>query len=156
MGASGPALSAGVSFSIGAAVLIALWIKNRLRLKHVRSGWLQLTRLKRLLNIGYPAAIEQGVMQIGFFIFLTLIGNFYGTEAFAAYNIGVNLLTVCMTVGFGFAIAGATLVGQHIGADDQAGATRSGWRAMRLAMLTMSSLGFLLIRRFQGGRWRTL
>ena len=85
--------------------------------------------MKRLLDIGYPAALEQGVFQFGFFIFLMLIGNFYGTEAFAAYNIGINVLQVCMTVGFGFSIAGSTLVGQHLGAGDPDAAARSGWRS---------------------------
>ena len=74
-----------------------------------------------------------------------LIGNFYGTEAFAAYNIGVNLLAVCMTVGFGFSIAGSTLVGQHLGANDHDGAARSGWRSMVFAIISMGSLGLLII-----------
>src|SRR5690606_21061848 len=102
-------------------------------------------RLKQLLDIGYPAAVEQGVFQVGFFAFLMLIGNFYGTEAFAAYTIGVNVLQVCMTVGFGFSIAGSTLVGQHLGAGDHAAASRSGWRSMNLAMLTMGALGAVVI-----------
>ncbi|MFU8817574.1 MAG: MATE family efflux transporter, partial [Pseudomonadales bacterium] len=63
----------------------------------------------------------------------------------AAYNIGVNLLMVCMTVGFGFSIAGSTLVGQHLGANDHAGAARSGWRSLWLAMIAMGSLGLLVI-----------
>ncbi len=50
-----------------------------------------------------------------------LIGNFYGTQAFAAYNIGVNMLNICMVAGFGFSIAGSTLVGQALGADDPDG-----------------------------------
>jgi Na+-driven multidrug efflux pump len=93
------------------------------------------------VDIGYPAALEQGVFQLGFFIFLIVIGNNYGTEAFAAYNIGVNILAVCMTVGFGFSIAGSTLVGQHLGAKDFAGAARSGWRSMWLAIVSMGCIG---------------
>ena len=85
------------------------------------------------------------MFQIGFFIFLMLIGNFYGTEAFAAYNIGVNLLMICMTVGFGFSIAGSTLVGQHLGAKDHEAAARSGWRAMWFAVLSMGALGGLIM-----------
>jgi putative MATE family efflux protein len=145
LGVAGAAISIGISFTVGAMVLLGLWVKNKFRVKHVGGGWWRRHRLKALLDIGYPAAVEQGVFQIGFFIFLMLIGNFYGTEAFAAYNIGVNLLTVCMTVGFGFSIAGSTLVGQHLGANDHAGATRSGWRSMGLAMLAMGSLGAVVI-----------
>ncbi len=150
LGVAGAAIALGISFSVGAVVLLGLWVRNKFRVKHVSGGWWRRHRLKQLLDIGYPAAVEQGVFQVGFFAFLMLIGNFYGTEAFAAYNIGVNLLTVCMTVGFGFSIAGSTLVGQHLGASDHAAATRSGWRAMWLAMVIMGSLGALVVYYSQG------
>jgi putative MATE family efflux protein len=144
LGVSGAAIAAGISFTVGGSVLLLLWVRNKFRVKHVRSGWWRRARLRRLLDIGYPAAVEQVVFQVGFFAFLMLIGNFYGTEAFAAYNIGVNLLQVCMTVGFGFSIAGSTLVGQHLGANDHDAATRSGWRSMNLAILAMGGLGLVI------------
>jgi Na+-driven multidrug efflux pump len=50
-----------------------------------------------------------------------------------------------MTVGFGFSIAGSTLVGQHLGANDHDAATRSGWRSMWLAILAMGALGLVVI-----------
>ena len=85
---------------------MGLGVRQKFRVKHVASGWWRRQRIRALLDIGYPAALEQGVFQLGFFIFLILIGNFYGTAAFAAYNSGVTMLAVCMTVGFGFSIAG--------------------------------------------------
>lgn len=145
MGVAGAAVAAGLSFTVGGFLLVALWMKQKFRVKHVSGGWWRRERLRRLLDIGYPAALEQFVFQLGFFVFLMLIGNFYGTEAFAAYNIGVNVLQVCMTVGFGFSIAGSTLVGQHLGANDHDAATRSGWRSMWLAMVTMGALGALIM-----------
>jgi putative MATE family efflux protein len=145
LGVAGAAISVGLSFSAGAGLLLWFWTRNKFRVKHVGGGWWRRKRLRQLLDIGYPAALEQGVFQVGFFIFLMLIGNFYGTEAFAAYNIGVNLLMVCMTVGFGFSIAGSTLVGQHLGANDHAAASRSGWRSLWLAMFAMGALGLLVI-----------
>ncbi len=74
-----------------------------------------------------------------------LIGNYYGTQAFAAYNIGVNMLNICMVAGFGFSIAGSTLVGQALGADDTEGAVRAGWRSLRMAIATMGVLGAIVI-----------
>lgn len=145
MGVAGAAVAAGLSFTAGGLMLIGLWTKQKFRVKHVASGWWRRARLKRLLDIGYPAAMEQAVFQLGFFVFLMLIGNFYGTEAFAAYNIGVNVLQICMTVGFGFSIAGSTLVGQHLGAGDHDGAARSGWRSMWLAMIAMGALGAVIM-----------
>lgn len=145
MGVAGVAVAAGISFTIGTGVLLVMWIRQKFRVKHVGGGWWRRERLRALLNIGFPAALEQGVFQVGFFIFLMLIGNYYGTEAFAAYNIGVNILAVCMTVGFGFSIAGSTLVGQHLGANDHDGAARSGWMSLFYAVLSMGGLGVLII-----------
>ncbi len=146
LGVAGAAAAAGVSFSLGAVLLLGFWWLQKFRVRHVRGGWWRRERLSRLLHIGYPAAVEQVVFQLGFFIFMILIGNFYGTEAFAAYNVGANMLMVCFMVGFGFSIAGSTLVGQHLGAGDHAGAERAGWRAGGLAMLSMGGLAlpFLL------------
>jgi putative MATE family efflux protein len=145
MGVAGAAVAAGIAFSLGTLVLLTLWVRQKFRVRHVIGGWWRRERLKHLVNIGYPAALEQGVFQMGFFIFLILIGNNYGTEAFAAYNIGVNILAICMTVGFGFSIAGSTLVGQHLGAKDFAGAVRSGWRAMFLAIVSMGLIGLAVM-----------
>ena len=145
MGVAGAAVAAGIAFSFGSIVMMVLWVRQKFRVRHMKGGWWRRERLRRLLDIGYPAALEQGVFQVGFFVFLMLIGNFYGTEAFAAYNLGANLLMVCMTVGFGFSIAGATLVGQHLGANDHQAATTSGWRALLYAVVSMGSLGAIIV-----------
>ena len=145
MGVAGSAVAMGLAFTTGSLILLVLWGKEKFRLRHVSGGWWRKPRLRRLLEIGYPAALEQAVFQSGFFIFLILIGRFYGMEAFAAYGIGVNILALCFTVGFGFSIAGSTLVGQHLGANDPQAATRSGWRALSLAMLSMGVLGTVIV-----------
>jgi Na+-driven multidrug efflux pump len=102
-------------------------------------------RYSRLLHIGYPVGLEQVVLHSGFFLFLTLIGRYYGTEAFAAYNVGVNMLNAAMVVGFGFSIAGSTLVGQHLGAGEVEAAARSGWRACTMAVAAMTLIGMIIV-----------
>lgn len=145
LGVAGAAVAAGIAFSLGTLILLTLWVRQKFRVRHITGGWWRRARLRQLVDIGYPAALEQGVFQLGFFVFLILIGHNYGTEAFAAYNIGVNILAVCMTVGFGFSIAGSTLVGQHLGAKDFAGAARSGWRSMWLAIASMGAIGIAVM-----------
>jgi Na+-driven multidrug efflux pump len=44
----------------------------------------------------------------------------------------------------GFSIAGATLVGQHLGANDAEGAVKSGWKALRLAIASMVILSLVI------------
>jgi putative MATE family efflux protein len=144
MGASGAPFAGGLSFVLCGAVLVTLWVRQKLTIKFIPGDIFNLARYRRLLHIGYPVALEQIVLQFGFFLFLSLIGRYYGTESFAAYNVGVNMLNAAMVVGAGFSIAGATLVGQHLGAGDVEGAARSGWRACGMAVAAMSVIGLII------------
>jgi putative MATE family efflux protein len=145
MGPAGAPFASGLSFVLCGAVLVSLWMRQKLTIKFYRGDIFQKARYQRLLHIGYPVALEQLVLQFGFLLFVSLIGHYYGTEAFAAYNVGVNMLNAAMVVGSGFSIAGATLVGQHLGAGDVEGAARSGWRACSMAVAAMSLIGFLTV-----------
>lgn len=143
MGAAGAPFASGLTLTIGGVVLLVLWMRQKLTIKFDLAQWFQVDRYRRLIHIGYPAALEQIVLQGGLFGFLALIGHYYGTEAFAAYNVGVNMLNIAMVVGFGFSIAGSTLVGQHLGAGDVEAARRSGWRATIMAVASMSVLALI-------------
>jgi putative MATE family efflux protein len=145
MGAAGAPFASGLSFLVCGAVLVSLWMRQKLTIKFYPGDIFNRQRYQRLLHIGYPVALEQLVLQFGFFVFVALIGHYYGTEAFAAYNVGVNMLNAAMVVGSGFSVAGATLVGQHLGAGDVEGAARSGWRACSIAVAAMSLIGFLIV-----------
>jgi Na+-driven multidrug efflux pump len=57
----------------------------------------------------------------------------------------VQILSFSFVVGFGFNIAASTHVGQKLGAGDPGEAEKSGWRAMRLAVLTMALLSALIV-----------
>ena len=126
---------------VAGAAMTAIWMAQGFRLKYVAHGWWRRERFARLLHIGYPAGVEVLVFQAGYFVFLMMIGHFYGTIAFAAYNVGSSLLMVCFVVGFGFSIAGSTLAGQHLGARDPDGAVRSGWRSAGYAVASMGTIG---------------
>jgi putative MATE family efflux protein len=145
MGAAGAPFASGLSFVLCGAVLVSLWMRQKLTIKFYPGDIFNRMRYQRLLHIGYPVALEQLVLQFGFFLFMSLIGHYYGTEAFAAYNVGVNMLNAAMVVGSGFSIAGATLVGQHLGAGDVEGAARSGWRACSMAVAAMSLIGLVIV-----------
>lgn len=144
MGVAGAAIANGLSFALAAMVYLALWYGGRLKVGVGGRGSMTEKRIRQLIDIGYPAGVEQLVFQLGFLAFLWLVG-YYGTAAFAAYGIGVQILSLSFVVGFGFSIAGATLVGQHMGAKDPQGAMRHGWRATGMAIASMVGLsGFIV------------
>jgi putative MATE family efflux protein len=141
---AGAALGNGSAFLVGALVIGTLWLRGRLVVGTGGAGALRWERVRRVLRIGYPAALEQVAWQGGFIAFLWIIA-LYGTAAYAAYGIGVNILSFSFVVGFGFSIAASTLVGQHLGAHDPEGAARRGWRAMRLSIAVMLLFGTLIV-----------
>lgn len=144
LGVAGAAIASGLAFTFGAALFTGLWLRGWLVVGRGPSGALTRPRLRRMLHIGYPAALEQVVVQGGFIGFLWIV-SLYGTAPYAAYGIGVTILSFSFVVGFGFSIAAGTLVGQHLGAGDPAGAARSGWRALGLSVAAMVVLGAIII-----------
>ena len=143
-GVVGAALGNGVSFVIGAVLLIVFWLSNQLEVKYSSIFHFDINRVKAIFEVGLPAALEQVIFQIGITAFLILVA-FYGTEDYAAYGIGVQILSFSIVIGFGFSIAGATLVGQHLGAKDEEQAKIAGWGAMRLSILSMTFFGILIV-----------
>jgi putative MATE family efflux protein len=144
LGVTGAAVANGVAFALAAALLAALWLGGRLRIGAGSGPSLVRRRVGQLLRIGYPAGLEQGVWQAGFLVFLWIVA-LYGTAPYAAYGLGVSLLSFSFVVGFGFSIAAATLVGQHLGAGDPEGAAQQGWRAMGLSVGVMLVLGTAIV-----------
>lgn len=144
LGVAGAGIASGIAFTVGAIVLVLAWWRDKLIL-HVgsRGSW-ERERVGRIVDIGYPAGIEQVIWQGGFLVFLWIV-SLYGTAPYAAYGIGVNILSFSFLVGFGFSIAASTLVGQRLGAHDPEGATKSGWRALRGALIAQTGFGLVIV-----------
>ncbi len=150
MGARGSGLASTLAFSLGA--ILAFLATRRgdavlgLHRQVAKPDW---PLAKRMLQIGFPAAVEQFFLQIGFFLYLK-VAALYGTAAMAAYFIGVRILAMSFLPGLGFSAAASTMVGQSLGAGNDRSAERSGWEACRLAMMLMSAIGVAI---FAGAEW---
>ena len=143
LGILGAALAMGISFTIGAAIQLYLWLVNKLVVPIGKAGSFTKERLRQLITISYPAGIESFVFQFGMLSFFWIVAM-YGTEEVAAYNIGVNILMLSFILGNGFSVAAATLSGQFLGASDPVAAYKSGYQAAGMTMLAMSLSGLLL------------
>jgi putative MATE family efflux protein len=153
LGVLGAAWAAALSYVVGTAAALALVMRRAcvlpltLRALRPRPGV-----VRRVLRVGYPAAAEHPVMQVGFLLYMVFAAR-YGTAAVAAYVIGVRILALSFLPGFGFAAAASTLVGQHLGAQRPDAAARGGWTSTRLAVGMMTAAGvaiFLLARPVAG------
>jgi putative MATE family efflux protein len=144
LGVRGSALATAIAFASGAAVMVARLASGRAALQ---LDWEDLKprppEIRRVLRIGAPAAAEHLLMQIGFFLYL-LIAARYGTDAVAAYFIGVRILALSFLPGFGFAAAAGALVGQHLGARSPQHADSAGWLATWMSVALMSIAGVVI------------
>lgn len=144
LGADGSAIATVLSFTLGAAVYATLWFRRKLVLDRGRlTEGVDGELCRRILRVGVPTSVEQLFFNLGLFLFLGVISVF-GTDAVAAYIIGVRVISFSLIPGMGFQIAASTLVGQHLGARQPERAARSGWGATAGAAVAMSVLGLAI------------
>jgi putative MATE family efflux protein len=142
MGVAGVALGGGLSSAIITLLFARMWWRGKFRLAAPRKLRINWPQTRQLIVIAGPAALEQGIIQVAFLTFLAIVAT-YGTAPYAAYGIGVTLLSFSIVIGFGFSIATATLVGQNLGAGNPQGAIKSANRSLRLAVAAMMSFSII-------------
>ena len=69
---------------------------------------------KNMLNIGSSVFVEQIFMRIGFLTVTMMVANL-GTEAFAAHQVGMNVMSLSFSVGDGMQVAAVALCGRSLG-----------------------------------------
>ncbi len=144
LGVEGSAIATIIAFAVGGTLATGLALAGRLRVSvRFRDLRLHTATIKRVLWIGYPAALEQALMQVGFLIYLVFAVR-YGTAAVAAYFIGVRILSLSFLPGFGFGAAASALVGQNLGAQRPEESAKAGWIATGLSVLLMTAGGILI------------
>lgn len=73
-----------------------------------------LTPAKNMLNIGSSVFVEQIFMRIGFLTVSMMVANL-GTEAFAAHQVGMNVMSLSFSFGDGMQVAAVALCGRSLG-----------------------------------------
>ncbi len=131
MGAAGAALATVLSQS-GGLVAMAVILRRR-GLVSLR-GPLRRESVKTILDIGIPAGLQAitrpltGLMMFG-------VATRFGTEATAAFGIGLRLLQLMYIYLGGLASAGQTLVGQSLGQKKPELALKVSHRVLWIAFL---------------------
>ena len=154
----GPVPRLGIAGSAGAYVLgfgsgLLLQILSlmrgklniRLRLRHLR---LDLTLMRRTIDIALPSAIQMTLRSTANMILVSLVGAF-GTFATAGYGLADRLLFIILVPCFGLGNASGTLVGQSLGAGKPQRAERSTYWVSTYAagyLLTVTTLLFVFAR----------
>jgi MATE family multidrug resistance protein len=106
---------------------------------------LDLSRIRELLGLGLPAAMQMSI-EIGIFALATVVIGRLQPAALAAHQIALNVASVTFMVPLGISSAAAVRVGQAIGRRDADAAARAGWAALVLGVAFMScaAISFVL------------
>lgn len=144
MGVSGLAWGTAAGQACVVLWFLFRWLTSAYVFKPSLHDGLNKDRFRKLLRLGSPAAIEQVIIQSSFIIFLTFVAD-YGTAAFAAYGIGITILSMCIVIGMGFGAASATLSGQNLGAARPEAARKSGWIATKMAVVCMGAVALIAL-----------
>src|SRR5512143_1864858 len=151
LGPVGSAVATTIARAIGALFILYVLFKRGSILKlPVHGGWgFQRDVVRRILNIGWPAAAEQVVFQLGFLTF-SAIAIFLGTDDLAAQQIAFNISNFSILPAFAFGVAATTLVGQNLGARNPDRAEASAWQALKsgLVWMCVMGIGFYVGRHF--------
>src|SRR5260370_4281160 len=130
-----------------AVVLVGylLWYDQKHRTELLRTPIQpELKRIRRLIALGFPAAM-QITLEIGVFALVTALIGRLGAVALASHQIALNTVSFTYMVPLGISSAAAVRVGQSIGRKDPRGAADAGGCAIFLGATFMTLAGVALL-----------
>lgn len=149
MGAAGAAIGTLVSRVVAAGILLFLFQRqdNPLRIEDIQKPEFHAPMVKRILTIGIPTGLENGLFQAGKLIVLSLVTTLGATEmlrtaSVAANGIAGSVAGVVNVPGAALGLAMVTVVGQCMGAQEPQQAVTYAKKLLKLSYL---SVGFLSI-----------
>ncbi len=144
LGVHGAAISTSISRSLAGIIILYILISNRgiVKINIKEKLRIDMSIIKRIFNIGIPAAVEQFSMRFGQLVFARIISSL-GTVMFATHRLTLIAESISFMPGFGFALAATTLVGQYLGAKKPELSEKSGFTAVKMTALVMSAFGIV-------------
>src|SRR6266849_2608981 len=147
MGAVGSGWSTAFARIYLAAILVGylLWYDQKHRTELLRTPIQpELARIRRLIALGFPAAM-QITLEIGVFALVTALIGRLGAVSLASHQIALNTVSLTYMVPLGISSAAAVRVGQAIGRRDPQGAADAGGSTIFFGALFMTLAGIALL-----------
>lgn len=155
LGVVGSALGTTIARVCGALALLVYLMRSRHPVRLRPRGLLRLDFgvMGRVLRIGIPASMERVVQTAGMIWFTRIIAGL-GTASMAAHQLAVNAESISYMPAIGLATAGTALVGQRLGAKDEAGAGAVVTETVRITVTAMAVMSLVFF--FLGGPFMSL
>jgi len=126
MGVAGAALATAIAFNV--AALGQLW---RFHQRFGAVGPLNRELMRQLLAVGAPVGVRWVVDIAGWALLTTMLARL-GKAEVAANQVAIRVVSVSFLPGYGIGEAACILVGQYVGARDEAAARRAFWSSLLL------------------------
>ena len=145
LGIRGAAIGTAAANTLAAVVFLGLLLSGRYVVT-LRPGGPQfdLGLVTEILRVGVPLSGMRLLQTFRRFPFLFILGVL-GTPALAAYAIARRVMLLALMPAWGYATAASTLVGQHVGAGDDADASDYGWQTLRIALATQLLVASVIV-----------
>ena len=136
LGVAGAAIGTVIANALAAGLFGAVLLSGRFPVR-LRPGGTQFDRgvATEVVRVGTPIGGMRLAQSFGRFPFLFVL-SVLGTEVVAAYAIGRRVILLAIMPAWGYSTAASTLVGQSLGAGDEAEADDYGWQTVRIALAT--------------------
>ena len=145
LGVTGAAVATNIGRGVG--VLYQLWhlaghhSRVRVRLRHLKPDRELLASLMRTAGSGIAQLLISTTSWVGLFKILAL----FGSAALAGYTIAIRIVIFALMPAMGLSNAGATLVGQNLGAEKPERAESAVWIATRYNTIFLGIVGVVFV-----------
>lgn len=146
MGVAGAAIASLISRLLGSIIMLYLLRNdnNEIYIDSYKHLGFKPDTIKKILTVGIPTGLENGMFQIGKIALQSLIATF-GTAAIAANAIANNFASLEVIPGMAIGLATVTVVGQCIGANDYDMAKKYMLKLMKYAYIIMFFLNITIL-----------
>ena len=145
---AGAALASTLSVTAGALYILICALRDSSLQNHpfLRRDNFSFSAIRQIVNLSFPRGMRMFLTFSAFLILYKIVGTLpLVVSVLAATNILLTILSFSFMPGLGIGIAGATLIGQTLGAHKYAAAFHYGWGAARFGALFMGLVGALFI-----------
>lgn len=149
LGYAGIGVATAVSVILGMGINLALFSRSRWRSIYEGSWAFSLETLKKIVDIGWPAATLQIVWNTGTIILYNVLGRL-GEEsitAMASISNGLRIEALIFLPAFALNMSASVLIGQNLGAGNPERAERAVWWIAAAGVVTLSVLALAVFLR---------
>lgn len=153
LGITGAALATVLGTVIACALSFRVLLKsdNYINLWYILKNkiGISIKALRGIFKISSNVFVEQVLIRIGF-MSVAVMAAHQGTQAYAAHQVGMNIMSLSFSFGDGLQAAAVALIGQSLGANNLKLAKKYGSACQMIGMTIALCLSVLYMA---GGRW---